>query len=169
MTLDKSFSFLNHDWVGRIESVYKKNDHISTDNEPLNEDGQVKKDRLLTSLALETDVFIDWNIILTILPEYTFGSVDGLRFLPARIRLHEWENYYALTIRKGFYHDKATFSATFMYGDHGDARLRNRIFFKLSDFITLSIGTQFFWGKESTVVGQFARNDELEFGIKYEF
>ena len=169
LTLDKSFSFLGHDWVGRIESLYKKNDYISTNNEPLNEDGQVKRDKLLTSFALETDFFIDWNFLLTIIPEYTFGSVDGLRYLPARIPLHRWENNYSLTITKNFYYNRATFSLTISQGDYGDGRLRPRIFYKLSDFITLSMGAHFFWGGDDTLIGQFSRNDELEFGIKYEF
>jgi len=167
--LDKAFSFLGYDWVGRIESVYKKNLYIATDNEPLNEDGQTQRDRLLTSLALETIIFVDWDILLTILPEYTFGSMEGLRFMPIRTPLNHWENYYSLTITKSFYYDRGTLSLTMAYGDHGEERLRTRIFFRLSDFITLSVGIHSFWGKDSTVTGQFSKNDEVEFGIKYEF
>jgi len=133
-----------------------------------------KKDIGVLSFAIESYVHTDWFFAFYTLWDYFLpGQYDGtITRGPYATFERKKRNAFsgALSVRKMTYNDRVTLSFLHVQDyTYGGFRTRLTLSFALSDFITLSVGGHYFEGPNRNLIGQFRKNDEIEFGIKYEF
>lgn len=167
--VEKQFSVSDKPWTFKMETVRIINDFFGNSQEGPTEDGQTKKDWQLTSLAMETNFFVDWLTTFTAVNAYYPGDIKNLTILPIARNLHHSYTSYSINISKNFWQDDANLKVLFVIDEWGNGRWRPKVTYRLTNFFTIDLGLHIFWGAPDDSVGQFSKNDYFDCSIKYSF
>jgi len=66
-------------------------------------------------------------------------------------------------------HERIKPECLILYGEYNDWRVSPRIDYELRDYLNISFGGHFFWGRKDQLFGEFRDNDEIYIEIKYGF
>ena len=151
--------------VFRGEGLYTLNRYYE------HEDGFfTKRDSILSGLVIETTFFVDWMTALRLDNNFILNHNHHLLTLPIGKRLDDYQTGLTLSTRKDFDSDRASFEAWVAYTlDDGDSWWHLTLTYALTDNIKLISGLNLYYGNPDDLYGQFERNDNIEFGIKYSF
>jgi hypothetical protein len=83
--------------------------------------------------------------------------------------LDKLETTLTLMLATDFMHEKLKPQVLILYGDDNDWRISPKVSYEISDQWLATVGLHFFEGKEQQLNGQFDKNDEAFFELKYTF
>lgn len=83
--------------------------------------------------------------------------------------LDKVETTLTLMLATDFMHEKLKPQILILYGDDNDWRISPKISYEISDQWLTTVGLNIFEGKEQNLNGQFDKNDEIFFELKYTF
>lgn len=83
--------------------------------------------------------------------------------------LDKLETILTLQIATDFLHERLKPQVLIIYGDDNDWRISPKVSYEISDQWLVATGLHFFEGREAHLNGQFDKNDEFFFELKYSF
>ncbi|MFH1457786.1 MAG: DUF1302 family protein [Candidatus Omnitrophota bacterium] len=83
--------------------------------------------------------------------------------------LDECETILTLLLATDFMHERLKPQVLILYGDDNDWRISPKVSYEINDQWLATMGLHFFEGKEQHLSGQFDKNDQLFFELKYTF
>jgi hypothetical protein len=83
--------------------------------------------------------------------------------------LDECETILTLLVSTDFMHERLKPQVLILYGDDNDWRISPKVSYEINDQWLATMGLHFFEGKEQHLSGQFDKNDQLFFEVKYTF
>lgn len=153
--------------IGNIELGYYDSRDDSDGSDPLVRNSEV---RLL--LGYQQELIRELTVGLQYLLEHQMNHAAYLRKLPAGISPRD-ENRHVVTLRltQLLMAQDLTLSLFAFYSPSDrDAHLRPKVHYKYDDNLSFEAGLNLFFGKhEHTSFGQLKNNDNLYFGIRYNF
>jgi len=146
--------------VLRAESAYYDGKRFAT-TKPLDDDGIAKKDYIHYLVGVDASV---WDLTLS----GQFIQQAILNY-DAALQQDEFENTMTLLLRRDLFRETLTVDLFSYIGlNSGDALIRPRIYYDLTDGVELLLGANIFSGNEGRF-GQYDDNDMLYVKLKYSF
>ena len=96
-------------------------------------------------------------------------SMYTLLLGPTRGPMEEVETILTCKLSTDFIHERLKPEVLILYGDDNDWRISPKVSFEVNDQWLVTAGLHFFEGKEQHLNGQFDKNDQVFFEVKYSF
>ena len=94
---------------------------------------------------------------------------NKLLFGATKAPLDQFQTILSLKVSTDFMHERIKPECLILYGEYNDWRVSPRIDYELRDYLNISFGGHFFWGRKDQLFGEFRDNDEIYIEIKYGF
>jgi len=155
----------------RGEFAYIHNNFNSTKT-PDGLGGIVRVDNYKYVLGLDKYIWTNWLFSFQFIQLITDREKDKgnrLLFGPTKEPLDQFQTILSLKIATDFMHERVKPDCLILYGEYNDWRVSPRINYELRDYLNISLGGNFFWGKKDQLFGEFRDNDEMYIEIQYGF
>jgi len=83
--------------------------------------------------------------------------------------LDKCETMLTLLVGTDFWHERLKPQVLIIYGDDNDWRISPKVSYEINDQWLATVGLHIFEGKEQHLSGQFDKNDQIFFELKYTF
>ena len=123
-------------------------------------------------IGVDKYLLTDWLLSFQFIQLITDREKDNgnrLLFGPTGGPLDHIMTILSLRVATDFMHERIKPDCLILYGEYNDWRVSPRIDYELRDYLNISFGGHFFWGKRDQLQGEFRDNDELYVEIKYGF
>jgi len=155
----------------RGEFAYVHNNFNSTDT-PDGLGGIARVDNYKYVLGLDKYIWTNWLFSFQFIQLVTDREKDKgnrLLFGPTKGPLDHVQTILSLRVATDFMYERIRSDCLILYGEYNDWRVSPRIDYELRDYVIISLGGHFFWGKSDQLLGEFRDNDEVYIEIKYGF
>ncbi|MBW1679811.1 MAG: hypothetical protein JRJ08_06695 [Deltaproteobacteria bacterium] len=155
----------------RGEFAYIHNEYNSTKT-PDGLGGIARVDNYKYVIGLDKYFWTNWFFsfqFIQLIADREKDHGERLLFGPTKAPLDQVETFFTLKIATDFMHERIKPECLIMYGDDNDWRVSPRIDYELRDYLNISFGGHFFWGKRDQLLGEFRDNDQVYLEIKYGF
>jgi hypothetical protein len=134
--------------------------------------GITKVDNYKYVLGIDKYIVTNWLAsfqFIQLVTNKTSENGNNLLFGPTNARLNKFYTFFTTRISTDFMHERIKPDCLFMYGTQNEWRISPRIEYELRDYLNIAVGGHMFWGRRTTLLGEFRENDEVYCEIKYGF
>jgi hypothetical protein len=164
-------------WTLRGEFAYITGDAMNYGTDA-NIQGTVDVDQYNYVLGFDKNLFTNWQFSFQFIQMWAKATEKPSKFNKniytllngaTRGPLDEVETTLTLMLATDFLHEKLKPQILVLYGDDNDWRISPKVSYEISDQWLATMGVHIFEGKEQHLNGQFDKNDEVFFELKYTF
>lgn len=137
--------------------------------------GTVDTDQLNYMLGFDKTFFTNWQFSLQFIQMWADNKekYDTKKYTllngATRGPLDEVETTLTLMVATDFMHQRLKPQILMLYGDDNDWRISPKVSYEINDQWLATAGFNIFEGKEQNLNGQFDKNDQIFFELKYSF
>jgi len=171
------FPGLAKGWTLRGELAYIKGGAMNFGTDA-NIVGTIDVDQCNYVLGFDKTFFTNWQFSFQFIQMWALQNEKPKNFLKptymllngaTRGPLDKAETTLTLMLATDFMHEKLKPQILVLYGDDNDWRISPKVSYEFNDQWLGTLGLHFFQGDEQYLNGQFSKNDELFFELKYTF
>jgi hypothetical protein len=161
-------------WTLRGELAYIKGDAMNYGTDK-NIVGTVDTDQLNYVFGFDKSFFTNWQFSFQFIQMWAKAREEYDKRLytllngATRGPLDKVETTLTVMLATDFLHEKLKPQVLVLYGDDNDWCIRPKVSYEISDQWLATFGVNIFEGKEQQLNGQFDKNDQIFFELKYAF
>ena len=167
---------LGKGWTLRGELAYIKGGAMNFGTDA-NIQGTVDVDQCNYVLGFDKTFFTNWMFSFQFIQMWALQREKPTNFVApftllngaTRGPLDKCETILTLLLGTDFMHERLKPQVLILYGDDNDWRISPKVSYEINDSWLATVGLNVFEGKEQNLNGQFDKNDQVFFEVKYTF